>query len=144
MIKTDITLACFLSFLDSGLGFAGTIIIKYILSYLNTENPTDVQRSEAFALSGLWIAFYAIKIFVREYWIRLAEMAALKVEILLEGQLYRKIMRLSGTYRKYINPGGFFAYWIVDVGVITSCITSFPTIVGAPTTLILSVIFVCI
>ena len=71
-------------------------------------------------------------------------MSALKIEILLEGQLYRKITRLSGTYRKYINPGGFFAYWIIDVGVITSCITSFPTFIGAPTTLILAVIFVCI
>ena len=30
------------------------------------------------------------------------------------------------------------------MGVITSCIASFPTIVGAPTTLVLAVIFVCI
>ena len=56
-------------------------------------------------MSGLWISFYFIKIFVREYWIRIAEMAATKVEVLLEGLIYKKIMKLSATYRRYINAG---------------------------------------
>lgn len=31
LIRTDMTIACFLAFLDSGLGFAGPILVKYIL-----------------------------------------------------------------------------------------------------------------
>lgn len=71
--------ACFLASLDAGLGFVGPILVKYILIYLNNPNPDQSQRHEAYVLSSLWIAFYLIKIFVREYWIRIAELAATKV-----------------------------------------------------------------
>ena len=79
MIRTEMMIACFLAFLDSGLGFGGTILIKYILRFINNTTSTEVEKSEAFALCGLWIVFYVIKVFVREYWIRLAEMSALKI-----------------------------------------------------------------
>lgn len=98
-------IACFLAFLDAGLGFAGPILIKYILLYLNSKEENEANRSQAYALAGLWLVFYFIKIFVKEYWIRIAEMAATKVEITLESQLYRKITMVSGTYRRYINSG---------------------------------------
>ena len=40
MIKTEMIIACFLAFLDSGLGFAGTILIKYMLRFINNPNTT--------------------------------------------------------------------------------------------------------
>ena len=43
-----------------------------------------------------------------------------------------------------MHLGDFYSFYFVDVQLITSCITTFPNIVAAPTTLILSVIFVCV
>ena len=143
IIKRDMILACILAVIDSALGFAGPIFLKYILKFLNSSTITPTEKQSAYTLATLWVVFYLVKIFVREYWTRLAYLAALKVEVLMEGQMYRKIMRMSSTYRKYNNPGTFYANWFVDVGVITQCITSFPNIAGAPATFAFAVIFVC-
>ena len=53
-------------------------------------------------------------------------------------------MRVSSVYKKYINMGDFYGYLIVDIGVIANCISVFANLFGAPTTLILSIIFVCV
>lgn len=53
-------------------------------------------------------------------------------------------MRVSSIYNKYITLGDYYGYLFVDVGVITTAISQFANLFGAPTTLILSVIFVCV
>lgn len=83
MIRTNMIIASILAIIDSGLGFAGPIIIKYILIYVNTPVQTDRQRRVAFALAGIWIGLYFIKIFVKEYWQRLCAGTGVCVEATL-------------------------------------------------------------
>ena len=53
-------------------------------------------------------------------------------------------MRVSSVYKKYISLGDFYGYLFVDIGVITSAVSQFANLFGAPTTLILSIVFVCV
>ena len=40
ILKVDMAIACVIAFLESGFNFAGPIILKYILIYLNSSSPT--------------------------------------------------------------------------------------------------------
>lgn len=62
IIKVDMTIACVLAFFEAGANFAGPIIIKYILIFLNSppDQTETSDRNTAFALAGLWIFFCII------------------------------------------------------------------------------------
>ena len=83
MIRTNMIIASLLAIIDAGLGFAGPIILKYILIYVNTPNQSDRQRRVAFALAGIWIGLYFIRIFVKEYWQRICAGTGVCVEVTL-------------------------------------------------------------
>ena len=144
MFKSNIIIACILAMIDAGLGFGGPIIIKYILIYVNTPNQTDRQQRVAYALAGIWIGLYFIKIFVSQYWQRICAGTGVCVEVTLMCELYRKLARVSHVYKKYISLGDFYGYLIVDISVITTMIGQIANLFGAPVTLILSVCFVCV
>jgi ABC-type multidrug transport system fused ATPase/permease subunit len=144
MFKTNIFIACVLALIDSCLGFAGPIIMKYILQYVNTPNQTDRQQRVAYALAGIWIGLYFIKIFVSQYCDNVCFETGMCIEVTLMSELYRKIARVSYVYKKYIGLGDFYGYLMVDISVITSMASQFSNLVSAPVTLILSVIFVCV
>ena len=143
MLKEGMITACVLAIIDAGLGFAGPIILKYILMYLNSPQDKLEEKNVAWALSALWIGLYFMKIFVSQYWQRICAGSGVIAEVTLESQLYRKLMRVSMVYRKYISMGDFYGYLIVDISVITNMINQFANLFGAPTTLLLSIIFVC-
>lgn len=71
MIRTGMITASILAMIDAGLGFAGPIIMKYILNYVNGQHESDRERRVAFALAGIWIGLYFIRIFVSQYWQRI-------------------------------------------------------------------------
>lgn len=71
MMRAGMITASILAMIDAGLGFAGPIIMKYILNYVNGTNESDKDRRVAFALAGIWIGLYFIRIFVSQYWQRI-------------------------------------------------------------------------
>ena len=144
LARTNLITASILAMIDSGLGFAGPILMGHILNYVNGPNESDRERRIAFALAGVWIGLYFIRIFVSQYWQRISAGTGVCVEAAIHCELYRKLARVSHAYKKYITMGDFYGYLIVDTSVITSSIAQFANLFGAPVTLILSVIFVCI
>lgn len=60
-------IACVLAFFEAGSNFAGPIIMRYILIFLNSpaDKTTTTDRNTAFALAGLWIVFCVIEILLK-------------------------------------------------------------------------------
>lgn len=90
----------------------------------------------------MWFVCYFVRIFLSEnvQWICYA--TGIRAEQMLNLAIYDKMMRLSGTYRKFLREGDFITHFNVHTRIVANFLMSSWMLFSAPTTLILACVFV--
>lgn len=61
----EMCVGALLAMIAAALGFAGPIVIKRILIFINSKSATITDQNDAYYLVTTWIALYFLRIFLK-------------------------------------------------------------------------------
>jgi ATP-binding cassette subfamily C (CFTR/MRP) protein 1 len=136
MSLCQVFIGVLLSITAAGMGFAGPIVIKSILIFLSDKKATKADQDYAYTLVAIWITLYFLRIFVKQNADKIFIHLSYRAEQVLSGLIFEKLMRMSCSYRKFLEKGDMFNHLTNDVRYIRNFIQSMGQLFSTPATML--------
>jgi ABC-type multidrug transport system fused ATPase/permease subunit len=136
MVMGELLLGALLSIFAAVMSFAGPLVIKYILVFIKDQNATMEDQTQAFQYVTFWAVLYFLRIFVKINADNIFARISTKAEQILSVLVLAKILKLSSSYKKYLEKGDMINHLINDVFYVRDSIQTIGLLFEAPATLI--------
>lgn len=98
----QIVLGAVLSLMAAGMSFAGPIVIRSILQFIQDKKATVQDQTRAYQYVVVFAVLYFLRIFVKINSDKIFNRISIRSEQILAALILSKLMRISSSYKKYL------------------------------------------
>jgi ABC-type multidrug transport system fused ATPase/permease subunit len=136
MIVWEIAMGAMLALMAAAMSFAGPLVIKSILQFIKDKNATVEDQTRAYQYVVIWSVLFFLRIFVKVNSEKIFSRISIKAEQILSGLILAKFLRISSSYKKYLEKGDMINHIINDVRYVRESIETMGMLFAAPATII--------
>lgn len=136
MMILELVVGALLSMMAATMSFAGPLVIRAILKFIQDKNATLEDQTLAYQYVVIWSVLFFLRIFVKTTSDRIFARISLRADQILSGLILGKFLRISSSYKKYLEKGDMMNHLVNDVKYVRESIETMGMLFAAPATMI--------